>query len=217
MNKAKPKRGQGYASWFRSLQKKLPYPVKQYARSGELQKLHKQGKSTKDIADLFKKRKTGRRTHLKGKDVKITPDIGSITDRQFNYLKGLIEKVGQEFYYEMRVNENIIVGTTERQLSKKQAMRLIGHLKARADESKSDQAPKVFDVSSSLVEFEIETSYNTTMEAGTEKALLDWASKRFKRDLPSLKKIKAFIADKRSLAIDVPQYRIKRSTKERCK
>ncbi len=141
------------------------------------------------------------------KSVRIT---GTITKPQYNYIKGLIERVGQEFYYEMRVKENIIVGTTEEQLSKKAAMGLISSLKTRADEIKVGQVPRVFDVSSSLVEFEIETSYNTTMEAGTEKVLLDWASKRFKRDLPSLKKIKAFIADKRSATVDVPQYRIKR-------
>ena len=141
------------------------------------------------------------------KSVRIT---GTITQPQYNYLKSLIERVGQEFYYEMRVKENIIVGTTEEQLSKKAAMGLISSLKTRADEIKVGQVPRVFDVSSSLVEFEIETSYNTTMEAGTEKVLLDWASKRFKRDLPSLKKIKAFIADKRSATVDVPGYKIKR-------
>lgn len=135
----------------------------------------------------------------------------AITDKQYNYLKGLIKKTSDEFYYDLRVSEGIAAGTTEKQLSKKQAMRLIGHLKTRADKIKADQASKVFDVNLASVGFQIETSYNTTMEAETEKALLDWANGRFKKDPSSLKKIKAFVADKRSAIVDVPGYKIKRS------
>lgn len=135
----------------------------------------------------------------------------AITDKQYNYLKGLIKKTSDEFYYDLRVSEGIAVGTTEKQLSKKQAMRLIGHLKTRADKIKADQASKVFDVNLASVGFQIETSYNTTMEAETEEALLEWAEGRFKRDPLSLKQIQKFLADKERLTAAVPGYKIKRS------
>ena len=61
------------------------------------------------------------------------------------------------------------------------------------------------------VGFLVETSYNTTMECETEEVLLGWARKRFKGDPSSLKKIKAFALDKRSVVVDVPGYKIKRS------
>ncbi len=125
-----------------------------------------------------------------------------ITDPQYNYLKGLMKKVGNKVYQQTRLEFNISPDLTERQLSKKEAQRLIGHLKARADKGKKRRDP--------LSRFEVETSYNTTMECETEGVLLDWAKKRFKRDQLSLKQIQKLVANSDMFTVSVPGYKIKR-------
>lgn len=127
-----------------------------------------------------------------------------ITDPQFNYLKGLIRKVGREFYLELRANANISPDLRERQLSKAQATKLIGRMVAEAEKREVVAAPLCG------MGFEIETNYNTTMFAETNDELLGWANKRFKNDPHLLKKINLFLADD-SASVDVPGYKIKRS------
>lgn len=126
-----------------------------------------------------------------------------ITDPQFNYLKGLIKKVGKDYYAQMRTELEIGPKFTERQLSKAQATKLIGHLKAEADKRKAK--------ASYSGGFEIDTYYDTTMLADSEEELMIWAKKRFPNNQHTLKKIEAFVNDARSPEVEVPQYKIKRS------
>lgn len=126
-----------------------------------------------------------------------------ITDPQFNYLKGLIKKVGKECYQQMRTGLEIDPKFTERQLSKKQATKLIGHLKAEADRRKGKP--------SYSGGFEIDTYYETTMVADSEDELLQWARKRFQEDKLALKAIEKFVNDTQRPVVSVPQYKVRRN------
>lgn len=127
-----------------------------------------------------------------------------ITQPQYNYLKGLMKKVGEEFYRELRLRENVIIDATERQLSKKQAQRLIGHLKAEADRRKAK--PVRFGTG-----FEIGTPYGTTMLVNSDEELLQWARKRFKGKPHQLKKLEAFLGKVDAISVEASGYKIKRS------
>lgn len=127
----------------------------------------------------------------------------AITDPQYSYLKSLIKKVGQEFYQQTRANEKIDTNLTERQLSKKQAQRLIGLLKVEGDRGKPS--------SSFGAGFEVETPYGTTMLADSDEELLKWARKRFEDKPTQLKKLEAFLEKVHSTSVEISGYKIKRS------
>ena len=60
----------------------------------------------------------------------------------------------------------------------------------------------------SMIKFQIETPYGTTMQASSEE-LLKWAKKRFADKPQQLKRVEGFLADENTLSIKVSGYKIK--------